>query len=171
MKRSSYSLATVFLVVAIIGVSAASLRGLWLREGAAPTPDAWVLVVAGAVGGALFAWALSIWTRTGSAFSRRNFVRTQLMRLSGLLLGAAAGAQATAQVSWFALLLTPPIIVGCAALVTANRRRQRHLALLRPAPSSSNRPVAVHPLDRPEPEPLHQNGGPADGMALVERPR
>ena len=153
MKRSSYSLATVFLVVAIVGISAASLRGLWMRIEGGQRSEAYAAVVVAALGGGFFGFVLAVWTRTDFVFHPRNMARMGLLSMFGVVLGAAVGAQATAQVSEIVLLLMPPLMIGCAALVAFNRRRSRR----RPAAKTvkkSRRPPLVHPLDRIDEEPL-----------------
>lgn len=167
MKRSTYSLATVFLVVAIVGISAASLRGLWVRAEGSKTSEPYVAVTVAAFGGAIFGFVLAVWTRTDSIFHPRNMTRMGLLSMFGAVLGAGVGAQATAQVSWIVLLFVPPLMIGCAAMVAFNRRRRGR----RPAAKDvkkSTRPPLVHPLDRVDQEPLDDLAPIDDGRERQE---
>jgi hypothetical protein len=153
MKRSTYSLATVFLVVAIVGISAASLRGLWVRIEGGQTSGGYEPVVVAALGGGFFGFVLAVWTRTDFVFHPRNMARMGLLPMFGVVLGAAVGAQATAQVNGIVLLLMPPLTIGCAALVAYNRRRRGRRPTVKDA-KKTPRPPLAHPLDRIDEEPL-----------------
>jgi hypothetical protein len=168
MKRSTYSLAAVFLVVAIVAISAASLRGLWVRIEGGQTSGGYEAVVVAALGGGLFGFVLAVWTRTDFVFHPRNMARMGLLSMFGVVLGAAVGAQASAQVSGIVILLMPPLMIGCAALVAYNRRRRER----RPAARNrkSNRPHLVHPLDRIDAEPLDDLLPIDDDVADSRRP-
>jgi hypothetical protein len=152
MKRSTYSLATVFLIVAIVGISAASMRGLWVRAEGVKISEPYIVVVFTAAGGAIFGFALAVWTRVDSVFHPRNQSRMGMLSVLGLILGAAVGAQATAQVGWGVLLSIPPLMIGCAAMVAYNRRRRRRPGIKQELATKANRQpdqaANVHPLDR-----------------------
>jgi hypothetical protein len=173
MKRSTYSLATVFLVVAIVGISAASLRGLWVRVEGGKSSEPYVAVAVAAFGGAIFGFALAVWTRTDSIFHPRNMTRMGLLSMFGVVLGAAVGAQATAQVGWGVLLFIPPLMIGCAAMVAFNRRRrQRKWQQASSATSNqeADHRASVHPLDRlDDVETRQADGDPDVAVADSER--
>ncbi len=144
MKRNTYSLATVFLVVAIVAIAAASLRGLWVRAINGGPQELLYPAIACAFDGVLFATVFVFWSRTGSIWDERNLVRLIVYPVAGFFLGAAAGAQSTAQVSWGALMLTPPVVVAVAALVAFNRRkRRRGQADVQAEQPSSARPTQI----------------------------
>ncbi len=91
MRRSTYSLATVFLVVAIVAIAAASLRGLWVRVTGGAPEEIIYPAIACAIDGMLFATVLAFWSRTGSIWDGRNLARLIVYPFAGIFLGAAAG--------------------------------------------------------------------------------
>jgi hypothetical protein len=115
--RRSYSLAVLLLVTAIAAMSLASLRLLWLRVDAGAPSEIAMPMLAGAIGGGAFGVALAIWR--GAAW-----VWTLLALVGGLGLGAAAGAQLTAPVSWGVVVLCPLIVLAATAVVALNSRRR-----------------------------------------------
>jgi hypothetical protein len=174
MRRSTYSLATVFLVVAIVAIAAASLRGLWVRVTAAGASQELLYpAIVCAIDGMLFATVLAFWSRTGSIWDGRNLVRLIVYPVAGLFLGAAAGAQSMAEVSWGAMVLTPPIVVAVAALVAFNRRKVRRDQRARHsnAAAEPERAPVLHPLDRPDPEPDDDASGPPDEITAAAKRR
>jgi hypothetical protein len=125
----TFSVATLLMATAIVAVSVASIRGLWLRVDEGASSDIMIPMEAGAAAGALFGFALAIWNRDESLWRPKAWPKTFASTMCGYGLGAAAGAQVTAPVGWFVVVLGPAVVIGSAALVTAIRRRQaRRLA-------------------------------------------
>ena len=125
MRRSSYSLATLLLLISIAAVSAASIRAalasvLWGTPAVPALKESTELVlglmVAGAVVGGLLGLVLAAWNLSPALAGVGR-------ALGGLLLGAAAAAQLTVKVDWQVIFAAPIVLVAAAALVAATRRR------------------------------------------------
>ena len=112
----SYSLAVLLLVTAIVAMSLGSIRLLWLRVDAGASSDIAAPMLAGALGGAICGPALALWRGA-------DWIWVLLALVGVLGLGAAAGAQLTAPVSWGVVVLGPLIVLGAAALVMVHSRR------------------------------------------------
>jgi hypothetical protein len=122
-RRTSFSLATLLLMMAIAAVGLASIRaalaGAWQGEAAGlrnMNSQTVVLIAAGAVCGALFGLVLAAWNRKGLLVGIASF-------FGGLFLGAAAGAQCCVKVDWQVIFAAPFVLVSSALLVALNRRR------------------------------------------------
>lgn len=124
----TFSIATMLLVMAIVAVGAASMRGLWQRVEGGVTDAVLVPVVGGAVAGSIYAFILSVWTARDPIYEPLAWPRFVVSAICGWFLGAAAGAQMTATVDGAVLALTPIVIIGSAVLVTFNQRRQSRLS-------------------------------------------
>ena len=124
MERS-FSIATLLLAMAIGAVGLASLRALWTRaeNGDMARPDAMTMIIAGAVAGLIFGTVLAGWNRPSPVHRLGNVLRMGLGACCGCFLGAAAGAQFSATVPWYVLVMLPVAIIGSTALVVASRRR------------------------------------------------
>lgn len=121
----TFSIATLLLLVAVAAVGLASLRALWVRGeiGTVTNEAAMILMTAGAMAGLIFGVGLAIWNGAGPAHRASGWLRMVGSAVCGLFLGAAAGAQFTAAVPWYGLLVLPALIIGAAALVAAGGRR------------------------------------------------
>ena len=153
--RRTFSLATLLLVMAIAAVALASIRSLLVRVWNGESEALILPMVAGAIGGALVGLALAIWNRGSWRLANlRGWPWTITSTIGGMGIGAAVGAQTTAGVDWSVIVLSPLVVIGTAALVAINRRRQIRLVASRPAvrsaieprpspiqPSTSNQPV------------------------------
>ncbi|MGD9719850.1 MAG: hypothetical protein AB7O59_01380 [Pirellulales bacterium] len=129
----TFSIATMLLVMAIVAVGAASLRGLWQRVEGGVNDAVLVPVVGGAVAGAVYAFILSVWTSRDPIYEPLAWPRFVLCTICGWFLGTAAGAQMTATVDGAVLALTPLVVIGSAAVVAFNQRRQARLTADRAA--------------------------------------
>jgi hypothetical protein len=116
----SFSLATLMLVMAIAAIGLASVRTTAVRVAGGESSALMGPLVVGAIGGALYGFALAIWQRAG-------FIRLVAGVVGGLCIGVAAGAQATSPVGWPVVFTAPVVLVGMAALIGANRRRSLRL--------------------------------------------
>jgi len=124
MNRT-FSIATLLLVMAIVAVALTSLREVVQRADGGGSPIGILSpVLACSVAGATFGYGLAIWNSVTPVWMVGGWLRLFVSTVCGLFLGAAAGAQATVRVDWYVLLLTPIVIVGCAALVAATRRQR-----------------------------------------------
>lgn len=113
----SFSLATLLLLIAIAAVGLASTRTVLVRVWHGESPEIVGLVVLGAIFGAVFGFALALWSR-GSWLGFFGSI------LGGPFLGAAAGAQLSVAVDWPVIFTAPIILISTVMVVAANRRRQ-----------------------------------------------
>ncbi len=135
----SFSLATLMLVMAIMAIGLASVRTAAVRVVEGASIDLPRLLIAGAVAGALYGFALAIWQRGG-------FVRIGASAIGGSCLGLAAAAQTTSPVAWPVVFTAPIVLVGMAALIGTNRRRTLRLLATQGTPSPA---IDERPLKRP----------------------
>ncbi len=119
----NFSIATLLLVTAIVAVALSGLRGAWQRANSDASGEVLVPLIVCSIAGAAFGFGLAIWNGAVPVWKLGGWARVFGGTVCGLFLGAAAGAQATAHVDRYVLLLTPIVVVGCAALVAATRRR------------------------------------------------
>jgi predicted MFS family arabinose efflux permease len=133
----------------------ASIRALWLRiDDGAPALDLTIPLGVGAAGGAAFGLVLGIWSLDPRASQAQSATRVFAYTMFGCGIGAAAGAQVTADVGWTPVVLVPILVIGGAALVASHRRRQqRRTSLARavvgpPEPLAAPRNFELPPSDQ-----------------------
>jgi hypothetical protein len=128
-----FSLAVLFLVIAIAAIGLASIRSAFVHAG--DENLSWLPLVAGSVSGAVFGFGLAVW-------SRWDALRVTAGTLGGFCLGAAAGAQSSVAVHWAVVFVAPILIVSLAGLIAINRRgtmRSRAQFLERTSNTTSGR--------------------------------
>lgn len=122
-RRTSFSLATLLLMMAIAAVGLASIRAALAAASQSQAAglrnmdiQTAVLIAAGAVCGALFGLVLAAWNRKGLLAAIASL-------FGGMFLGAAAAAQCCLTVDWQVIFAAPFVLVSTAIFVALNRRR------------------------------------------------